>query len=253
LFLRELEFPASLVLWDAILATDNVSLSLVDYVFVALLTCLRERILSSCDNSTCMRLLMQPHFDLDVVYVLKTALYLQNPAIYTSPPPLGFFYTHMDASYEVISQPRGAFVSPGPVSASSNSPYNNVHLSPHSSQAAHMNRASPGKLTSPISMPSIASMTVSTNAVQAISRMNSTSGPPSKDAKKKTNPYSDSYSQHTLPPGVQAMLSMPSSSQHPAMVPMKLFSMEHLTHNVDIVKDTFASKVSANIFKKSFS
>ena len=80
LFLRELEFPACLVLWDAMFATDNVNLDLVDFLFVALLVCLRDEILKM-DNSNCMKLLMQPHYHLDPLDVLRTALYLQNPAV----------------------------------------------------------------------------------------------------------------------------------------------------------------------------
>ena len=80
LFLRELEFPCSLVIWDAIFATDNQELSLVNFIFVALLSCLRDEILRM-DNSSCMKFLMQPHFNLDPNDVLKTALYLQNPAV----------------------------------------------------------------------------------------------------------------------------------------------------------------------------
>ena len=61
-------------------ATDSQELNLVNYLFVSLLVCLRDDILSM-DNSSCMKLLMQPHFYLDPLDVLKTALYLQNPAV----------------------------------------------------------------------------------------------------------------------------------------------------------------------------
>jgi hypothetical protein len=80
LFLRELEFPTLLVMWDAIFATDSREFSLADYVFVAMLICLREDILRG-DNSFCMRLLMQPHFELDPSDVLKAALYLYDSAV----------------------------------------------------------------------------------------------------------------------------------------------------------------------------
>jgi TBC1 domain family member 5 len=80
LFLRELDFPSVLVLWDAIFAADPCGLDLVDFIFVSLLICLREKILSM-DNSECMRLLMQPQYHLDPNEVLKTALYLQNPEV----------------------------------------------------------------------------------------------------------------------------------------------------------------------------
>lgn len=80
MFLRELEFPNCLILWDAIFATDNKKFSLVNYIFVSLLSCLRDDLLKM-DNSSSMRLLMQPHFHLDSLDVLKTALYLENPAV----------------------------------------------------------------------------------------------------------------------------------------------------------------------------
>ena len=80
MFLRELEFPNCLILWDAIFATDNKKLSLVNYIFVSLLSCLRDDLLKM-DNSSSMRLLMQPHLHLDSLDVLKTALYLENPAV----------------------------------------------------------------------------------------------------------------------------------------------------------------------------
>ena len=81
LFLRELDFPSCLILWDAIFAVDNQDFSLADYIFVALLACLRDRILY-VDNSSCMRLLMQPHFHLDPIDVLNTALYYQSPEVF---------------------------------------------------------------------------------------------------------------------------------------------------------------------------
>ncbi len=95
LFLRELEFPQCLILWDAMFATDNRQLNLVSYIFVALLVCLRDELLKM-DNSNCMKLLMQPHFHLDPLDVLKTALYLQDPAVYKRP-------NSMENSYELVS------------------------------------------------------------------------------------------------------------------------------------------------------
>ncbi len=81
--MRELEFPLSLVIWDAIFAIDNKDFKLVNYIFVALLFSLRDEILKS-DNSSCMKLLMQPHFHLDPLNVLKTALYLYDPVSFIS-------------------------------------------------------------------------------------------------------------------------------------------------------------------------
>ena len=45
LFLRELEFPSCLILWDAMFATDNKDFNLANYIFVALLTSIRDEIL----------------------------------------------------------------------------------------------------------------------------------------------------------------------------------------------------------------
>jgi TBC1 domain family protein 5 len=80
LFLRELDFPNCLILWDAMFATDNKEFSLANYIFVALLTSIRDDLLK-LDNSSCMRLLMQPQLHINSLDVLKIALYLQNPAV----------------------------------------------------------------------------------------------------------------------------------------------------------------------------
>ena len=84
LFLRELEFPPSLVIWDSIFAIDSKHLSLADYIFIALLGNLRSDILQM-DNSDCLRLLMQPQDKLDPNEVLATALYLRSPEIFPRP------------------------------------------------------------------------------------------------------------------------------------------------------------------------
>lgn len=100
LFIRELEFPKCLILWDAIFAVDRLNLSLVEYIFVSLLTCLRDKILSS-DVSNCMRLLSQPHVYLDTLDVLKRALYLQSPEIYSIPESMSeaFILINSDSDY----------------------------------------------------------------------------------------------------------------------------------------------------------
>ena len=80
LFLRELEFPSNLIFWDAIFAVDKFEFNLANYIFVSILSYLREEILSS-DNSGCMNLLMQHQFHLNPLEILKTALYYYNPAV----------------------------------------------------------------------------------------------------------------------------------------------------------------------------
>jgi hypothetical protein len=100
LFIRELEFPKCLILWDAIFAVDRLHLSLVEYIFVGLLTCLRDKILLS-DVSNCMRLLSQPHTYLDTLDVLKRALYLKSPEIYSIPESMSeaFIVINTDSDY----------------------------------------------------------------------------------------------------------------------------------------------------------
>ena len=80
LFLREMEFPACIVLWDALFALDNREFSLTNEIFVSLLICLRGDLLDA-DQSTCMHMLMQPHLTLSPLEVLKTALYLHDPGV----------------------------------------------------------------------------------------------------------------------------------------------------------------------------
>ena len=81
LFLRELRFPSCLAIWDAIFAVDNKEFKLVNYIFVALLAILRERILGTDNNSDCLRLLMQPHVYLEPLNVLQIALYYYDSGV----------------------------------------------------------------------------------------------------------------------------------------------------------------------------
>ncbi len=80
LFLRELEFPPCLILWDAIFAIDRNTFNLADFIFISLLMSLRDRIIFT-DNSNCLRLLMQQDLRIDCLNILKKALYLQNPEV----------------------------------------------------------------------------------------------------------------------------------------------------------------------------
>lgn len=95
LFLRELDFPTNLILWDAIFALDKLEFSLCYYIFVSLLTHLRDDLLRM-DNSGCMHLLMQQQFHLNTLDVLKVALYYYNPAVSRKKVIFMFIYEDLD-------------------------------------------------------------------------------------------------------------------------------------------------------------
>lgn len=80
LFLRELDFPSVLILWDAIFAVDRHEFNLVNFIFVSILSHLRSSLIHN-DNSGCLQLLMKPLFHLNCLEVLSTALYYFNPAV----------------------------------------------------------------------------------------------------------------------------------------------------------------------------
>lgn len=80
LFLRELDFPAVLILWDAIFALDKLRFGLVDCLFIAILVYLKEHLLAT-DISGCLQLLMQQQLHLDPRAVLKKALLYYIPSV----------------------------------------------------------------------------------------------------------------------------------------------------------------------------
>lgn len=80
LFLRELEFPSVLILWDAIFALDKQRFDLVDCLFISILIYLKEHLLAT-DISGCLQLLMQQQLHLDPRGVLKKALLYYIPSV----------------------------------------------------------------------------------------------------------------------------------------------------------------------------
>ncbi|KAM5187964.1 TBC1 domain family member 5 isoform 5-T8 [Callospermophilus lateralis] len=77
LFGREFPLQDLLVIWDALFA-DGLSLSLVDYIFIAMLLYIRDALISS-NYQTCLGLLM--HYPLigDVHSLILKALFLRDP------------------------------------------------------------------------------------------------------------------------------------------------------------------------------
>jgi TBC1 domain family protein 5 len=88
LFGREFPLDGLLVVWDAIFAYSP-SLSLVDYLCVAMLQFIRD-ILIGHDYPTCMQQLMRFPIVGDTHYLIEKALHLRNPKIY--PEPLSWQY-----------------------------------------------------------------------------------------------------------------------------------------------------------------
>uniref|UniRef100_A0A1X7V6K5 Rab-GAP TBC domain-containing protein n=1 Tax=Amphimedon queenslandica TaxID=400682 RepID=A0A1X7V6K5_AMPQE len=85
LFGREFHLPSMLQLWDALFVEGN-SLGLMDYVFVTMLTLIRDTLLTD-DYSTCMQLLMKYPPWFEVSDLVQRALHLRNPARYPDPVP----------------------------------------------------------------------------------------------------------------------------------------------------------------------
>ncbi|XP_051060147.1 TBC1 domain family member 5 [Phodopus roborovskii] len=77
LFGREFPLQDLLVVWDALFA-DGLSLSLVDYIFIAMLLYIRDALISS-NYQTCLGLLM--HYPLigDIHSLILKALFLRDP------------------------------------------------------------------------------------------------------------------------------------------------------------------------------
>ncbi|XP_029410366.1 TBC1 domain family member 5 isoform X1 [Nannospalax galili] len=93
LFGREFPLQDLLVVWDALFA-DGLSLSLVDYVFIAMLLYIRDALISS-NYQTCLGLLM--HYPLigDVHSLILKALFLRDPK--KNPRPVTYqFHPNLD-------------------------------------------------------------------------------------------------------------------------------------------------------------
>lgn len=83
LFGREFVLPELLILWDAIFA-DSLAFNLVDYIFVAMLVCIRKPLLNS-DYAKCLSYLMKFPAGRNVTYILQLALHLKDPKKYVKP------------------------------------------------------------------------------------------------------------------------------------------------------------------------
>ncbi|XP_007529777.2 TBC1 domain family member 5 isoform X2 [Erinaceus europaeus] len=93
LFGREFPLQDLLVVWDALFA-DGLSLTLVDYIFIAMLLYIRDALISS-NYQTCLGLLM--HYPLigDVHSLILKALFLRDPK--RNPRPVTYqFHPNLD-------------------------------------------------------------------------------------------------------------------------------------------------------------
>ena len=86
LFAREIPFDEVLNLWDAILAYDT-ELSLIESVFCALLSLMRNEIVVG-DHSSCLQWLMKHPKKMSSFQIVPWALYIADSSKY--PRPLGF-------------------------------------------------------------------------------------------------------------------------------------------------------------------
>ncbi|XP_037701505.1 TBC1 domain family member 5 isoform X1 [Choloepus didactylus] len=93
LFGREFPLQDLLVVWDALFA-DGLSLSLVDYVFIAMLLYIRDALISS-NYQTCLGLLMHYPPIGDVHSLILKALFLRDPK--RNPRPVTYqFHQNLD-------------------------------------------------------------------------------------------------------------------------------------------------------------
>ncbi|XP_060252697.1 TBC1 domain family member 5 isoform X1 [Ovis aries] len=108
LFGREFPLQDLLVVWDALFA-DGLTLTLVDYVFVAMLLYIRDALISS-NYQTCLGLLM--HYPLigDVHSLILKALFLRDPK--KNPRPVTYqFHPNLDyykaRGADLVNKSRG--------------------------------------------------------------------------------------------------------------------------------------------------
>ncbi|XP_023410702.1 TBC1 domain family member 5 isoform X2 [Loxodonta africana] len=93
LFGREFPLQDLLVVWDALFA-DGLSLSLVDYIFIAMLLYIRDALISS-NYQTCLGLLMHYPPIGDVHSLILKALFLRDPK--RNPRPVTYqFHQNLD-------------------------------------------------------------------------------------------------------------------------------------------------------------
>ncbi|XP_023383717.1 TBC1 domain family member 5 [Pteropus vampyrus] len=93
LFGREFPLQDLLVVWDALFA-DGLSLSLVDYIFIAMLLYIRDALISS-NYQTCLGLLMHYPRIGDIHSLILKALFLRDPK--RNPRPVTYqFHPNLD-------------------------------------------------------------------------------------------------------------------------------------------------------------
>lgn len=85
LFGREFPLQDLLMVWDAIFSDIHPSFPLVDYLTVAMLSFIREPLLTG-DYTTCLKFLMRYPAAADVQYIIQLALHLRNPKQHPRPP-----------------------------------------------------------------------------------------------------------------------------------------------------------------------
>ncbi|XP_065215094.1 TBC1 domain family member 5 [Planococcus citri] len=83
LYGREFPFRELLILWDAIFAVQP-DFDLVDYIIIAMLIAIRDKLLSS-DYMECLNCLMKYPATVNITFVVNFALYIHNPMSYQKP------------------------------------------------------------------------------------------------------------------------------------------------------------------------
>ncbi|XP_064471818.1 TBC1 domain family member 5-like isoform X2 [Ornithodoros turicata] len=83
LFGREFGLPDLLIIWDAIFA-ESLAFCLVDFIFIAMLICIRDKLLNA-DYTQCLSCLMKYPGGSYITYIIQMALHLKHPMQYTKP------------------------------------------------------------------------------------------------------------------------------------------------------------------------
>lgn len=83
LFGREFGLPDMMIIWDAIFA-ESLSFDLVDFIFVAMIMCIREKLLNS-DYTQCLSYLMKYPGGAFLTRIIQLALHLKYPMQYAKP------------------------------------------------------------------------------------------------------------------------------------------------------------------------
>ncbi|XP_053695648.1 TBC1 domain family member 5 [Sabethes cyaneus] len=102
LFGREFSLQDLLLLWDAIFGEGD-ELSLVNYIVVAMLIRIRDKLIYS-DHTTCLTYLMQYPTNVDISLVIRHALHMKSPKIYERPAG-AMIYISSPAAKKPAQQP----------------------------------------------------------------------------------------------------------------------------------------------------